>query len=56
MYYRNISNQKKYKLLNGQVVNSTNSQQGQIMCLYIDEKGRKYVREREEFFEKFQKI
>jgi len=56
MYYRNIQNQKKYKLLSSTVVNSTNSQQGQIMCLYKDEEGRKYVRERQEFFDKFHEI
>ena len=56
MDYINKQNKKRYKLLSNAVVNSTNSEQGQIMCLYTDEDGKEYVRERNEFFEKFQKI
>lgn len=55
--YRNIKNQKLYKLIDGHVVNATNGANAngseQLMVLYKDERGTKYVREREEFFEKF---
>jgi hypothetical protein len=56
MYYINLKNKKKYKLLSSNIINSTNSEQAQIMCLYQDEQGKKFVRERNEFFMKFQKI
>lgn len=55
--YRNIKNQKLYKLIDSCVVNSTNNASAngsqQLMVLYKDERGTKYVREREEFMQKF---
>lgn len=43
---------KLYFLLQD-VINATNVQDGQKMCLYVNTKGQMFVRERKEFFEKF---
>jgi len=55
MVYRNIKNQKLYKIIDTVVINVTNDNDGQHMVLYKDERGCKYVREYEEFFKKFTK-
>ena len=46
---------KLYFLLQD-VINATNAQDGQKMCLYINTKGQMFVRERKEFFEKFTSV
>lgn len=56
MIYRNIKNQKLYKLISSTVVNTTNSHDGTLMVLYKDAGGKKFVREREEFFKKFEEL
>ncbi len=38
----------------GEVTNATNAQDGQVMVLYINYKGQLFVREKEEFDEKFE--
>lgn len=38
------------------VINATNAQDGQKMCLYVNTKGQMFVRERKEFFEKFTSV
>jgi hypothetical protein len=48
----NIKKQNNYTLLTDEIINSTNSQDGQKMCLYTDGKTL-YVRENREFGEKF---
>lgn len=54
-YARNKKNLKLYKVLD-EVTNSTNENDGQVMVLYQDLKGKKYVREKSEFLEKFEKV
>lgn len=56
--YRNIKNGKTYTLLNDQVINCTNKDDGKIMALYTceDNKDKLFVREMEEFLIKFEKI
>ena len=46
---------KLYFLLQD-VINATNVQDGQKMCLYVNTKGQMFVRERKEFFEKFTSV
>ena len=46
---------KLYFLLQD-VINATNAQDGQKMCLYVNTKGQMFVRERKEFFEKFTSV
>jgi hypothetical protein len=53
-YYRNNSNQKVYKLIDGLVIDATNGQDNTLMVLYkCVDRGTKYVRERNEFHQKF---
>jgi len=52
---------KRYLVLNDYVINGTNAQDGQIMVMYCgkmknDDKMAVFVRERDEFYEKFQII
>lgn len=52
---------KKYFILNDCVINGTNANDGQMMVLYTGHKKNSesigiFVREREEFFEKFKII
>lgn len=49
----NIKNQKRYKVINTTVIDATNEAQERLMVLYKDGRGIKYVRERNEFLEKF---
>ena len=44
----------KYHLL-GELINATNAQDGQIMVLYRNDKHQKFVREKTEFWEKFER-
>lgn len=55
-FYRNIKNRKKYRVIDNLVVDATNGRNNDLMVLYKDEAGRKYVRERKEFYEKFDKV
>lgn len=50
----NSKNQKQYNI-KGFVRNATNAQSGQVMVLYQDLGGWDFVRERNEFLEKFTK-
>ena len=54
--WRNIKNQKLYKVIDRSVTNATNETEysKQTMVLYKDEFGHKYVREAEEFYTKFE--
>ena len=61
MFFKKYKNKKKgtyYFLLNNNVKNCTNANDGQIMVLYksIDEPGLFFVREKEEFFMKFEEV
>lgn len=60
---KNKKNKKMYRILQEDIVNKTNSNDGQIMIMYapIDEIKKKvlnkyYVREKNEFYEKFEEI
>lgn len=53
LWVKNKKNGKIYLVIDRDVVNATNSQDGQRMILYIDENGDYYVREFEEFYNKF---
>jgi len=46
----------KIYYVTGQILNSTNSADGQEMILYTNEEGLCFVRERKEFKEKFQQM
>jgi len=48
----NIKTGNKYFVV-GSVINATNEQDGQFMLLYKNEEGDMFVREKEEFMEKF---
>jgi hypothetical protein len=54
MLTRNKKNNKLYEII-GDVVNTTNELDGQIMVLYTDGKSM-YVREKEEFNNKFENV
>ena len=57
MSWENIKNQKLYQVIDAAIINKTNdSGDGQRMVLYTDEDGRKFVREHDEFMEKFIKV
>ena len=51
--YRNKKNGKIYIVL-GEVIDCTNERDGTVCILYTDEK-KVFVREKNEFFEKFEK-
>lgn len=52
--YRNKKNGNLY-IYHGEVINCTNENDGQVMVSYGSmEKGEKFVREKNEFFEKFE--
>ena len=53
--YRNISNQKLYKVISDLVIDATNGAEERLMVLYKDSNGHRYVRERIEFYKKFEK-
>ena len=57
MIYKNKKNEKVYRII-GRVINATNAQDGQVMFLYeqTENRGKLFVREEKEFFEKFEKI
>jgi hypothetical protein len=52
--YRNKKNGKVYIVL-GEVIDCTNERDGTVCILYTDEK-KLFVREKNEFFEKFEKV
>lgn len=52
--YRNKKNGKIYIVL-GEVIDCTNERDGTICVLY-DDRQRLFVREKNEFFEKFEKV
>ena len=58
MYVKNKKNKKLYTVLNTNIINCTNEQDGQKMVLYTgsDKEGclQIFVREINEFFEKFE--
>lgn len=54
--YLHIKSGRIYTLLNSCVINGTNDQNGQFMCLYEDHYGKQFVREITEFNKKFRKI
>jgi len=57
MVWMNNKNESVYILLNDNVPNATNAQDGQRMCLYCERHNQKlYVRSFEEFEEKFTEI
>lgn len=55
LIYRNLKNRKPYKVIETLLVNMTNDSNDKYMVLYKDEKGKKFVRERTEFYAKFEK-
>ena len=59
MYSKRYKNKKKgtfYRLINDNVINCTNANEGQIMVMYISEDNPDllFAREKEEFFVKFE--
>jgi hypothetical protein len=54
--YINNKTKEKYTIGPNDVINATNAQDGQIMTIYVNKAGQHFVREKEEFFEKFTKI
>ncbi len=59
MKYENKKNGKTYKVIDGDVINTTNDCDGQRMVFYTctsDESIDYYVREYREFHEKFVKV
>ena len=55
-FYRNKSNRKVYKMLSPFVTDATNDRQARVVVLYKDVDGIKYVRDKEEFYEKFEEL
>lgn len=55
MIYANIKTNKLHKVICDLVVDTTNGAEERLMVLYKDKQGKKYVCERNEFFEKFNK-
>jgi len=56
IFYRNIKNQKLYKVIDTLVINANDKEDGRdYMVLYKDEKGHKFVKDRTEFYKKYQK-
>jgi hypothetical protein len=54
--YKNKKNGNLY-IYHGEIINATNKNDGQVMILYGSMKeGKKFVREKKEFFEKFEKL
>jgi len=51
----NRKNKKKYKLINDSIINLSKDFEGTLWCLYEDENGVQYIRERIEFYAKFDK-
>ena len=49
----NKKNCKKYFIINKSIRNCTNAQDGQIMIMYRNEEGEIFVREFNEFWDKF---
>ena len=45
-----------YELENNNVINATNASDGQLMCLYYNAAGQAFVREYNEFWQKFEKV
>ncbi len=54
-FYRNIKNRKLYKMISDLVINATNSADNKLMVLYKDKQGHRYVSDRDEFYQKFEK-
>ena len=54
--YRNKKTGKFYFIEHYYVINATNANDGQAMILYRNELGGLLVRERTEFFEKFEEV
>jgi vacuolar-type H+-ATPase subunit E/Vma4 len=54
MIVKHIKTGNLYKVLNDDIINSTNAQDGQKMVLYSNEKNMMFVRELKEFWEKFE--
>jgi len=52
-YMLNKKNKQPYRILSNEIINATNEQDGQNMVLYKDMRGNLYVREKNEFNEKF---
>lgn len=53
MFYRNNKTLKVYKLIDDLVIDTTSGAEERLMVLYKDKQGKKYVRERTEFYQKF---
>lgn len=49
----NLKNGGKYRIVNREVTNRTNTQDGQKMVLYVDQESNVHVRSESEFVEKF---
>ena len=56
--YRNNKNEKLYEVLSENLINCTNANDGQEMVFYVslEGSGKKFCREKKEFFEKFTKV
>jgi len=59
--YKHKKSGRTYEVVSENIINATNSQDGQIMIMYIgdkkDDSGKgAFVREASEFYEKFEKI
>jgi len=53
-WFRNKSNGKKYFVIDFKVINKTNRDDGKEMVLYSAGEGELFVRNKKEFFEKFE--
>ena len=54
MQVKNLKTGEIYEMIT-EVINATNAQGGQIMVFYRNDGGQKFVREKVEFWEKFEK-
>lgn len=53
--FKNNKNQETYTMISDNIINATNSSDGQLMVLY-SKHGKFFVREKQEFFEKFTEL
>ena len=54
--YKNKKNGKIYTVADFLITNATNSQNGDLMILYFDKEMNPYIRNKEEFYEKFEEV
>lgn len=55
-YYRNKKTVNYYMVMYQESINTTNAQDGQEMIIYTDMQNHVFIREKNEFFEKFEQL